>query len=82
VVRIAITEAAFDAITKTLPLGSAGYENEVNEKGERLIRLDQGGCRPAAPSPRPGRELLGRDPAAGGERLTSLFDKCRIYHDM
>ena len=39
-VRIAITEAAFDAITKTLPLGSAGYENKVNEKGERLIWLE------------------------------------------
>ena len=34
-IRIAITEAAFDAIAKTLPLGSVGYENKVNEKGER-----------------------------------------------
>jgi hypothetical protein len=33
-VRIAITQAAFDAIAKTLPLGS------VNEKGERLIWLE------------------------------------------
>jgi hypothetical protein len=39
-VRIAITQAAFDAIAKTLPLGSVGYENKVNEKGERLIWLD------------------------------------------
>jgi hypothetical protein len=36
-VRIAITQAAFEAIAKTLPLGSVGYENKVNEKGERLI---------------------------------------------
>jgi hypothetical protein len=36
-VRIAITQAAFDAIASTMPLGSVGYENEVNEKGERLI---------------------------------------------
>ena len=39
-VRIAITQAAFDAIAKTLPLGSVGYENATNEKGERLIRLE------------------------------------------
>jgi hypothetical protein len=41
-VRIAITQAAFEAIAKTLPLGSVGYENKVNEKGERLIWLDPG----------------------------------------
>jgi hypothetical protein len=39
-IRIAITPAAFEAIAKTLPLGSVGYENKVNEKGERLIWLD------------------------------------------
>ena len=38
-VRIAITQAAFDAIVWTLPLGSVGYENATNEKGERLIWL-------------------------------------------
>ena len=40
IVRIAISQAAFDAIAKTLPLGSVGYENKVNEKGERLIWLE------------------------------------------
>ena len=40
-VRIAISQAAFEAIAKTLPLGSVGYENKVNEKGERLIWLDR-----------------------------------------
>jgi hypothetical protein len=39
-VRIAITPAAFEAIAKTLPLGSFGYENATNEKGERLIWLE------------------------------------------
>jgi hypothetical protein len=39
-VRIAISQAAFDAIAKTLPLGSVGYDNATNEKGERLIWLD------------------------------------------
>jgi hypothetical protein len=35
--RIAISQAAFDAIAKTLPLGSVDHENKVNAKGERLI---------------------------------------------
>ena len=39
-IRIAITEAAFEAIAQTLPLGSVGYENVVNERGERLIWLE------------------------------------------
>jgi hypothetical protein len=39
-VRTAITQAAFEAIAKTLPVGSVGYENATNEKGERLIWLD------------------------------------------
>jgi hypothetical protein len=30
-VRIAITQAAFDAIAKTLPLGSVGYDHERTE---------------------------------------------------
>jgi hypothetical protein len=32
-VRIAISQAAFDAIAKTLPFGDVGYENKVNERG-------------------------------------------------
>jgi hypothetical protein len=40
-VRIAISQAAFEAIAATLPLGSVGYgENEVNERRERLIWLE------------------------------------------
>ena len=38
-IRIAISEAAFDAIAKTLPLGNVGYENGTNEKGERYVWL-------------------------------------------
>ena len=37
----AITQAAFEAIARTLPLGSVGYENKTNERGERLIWLDR-----------------------------------------
>jgi hypothetical protein len=39
-IRMAITQAAFDAIAATLAFGSVGYETAVNEKGERLIWLD------------------------------------------
>ena len=35
--RIAISEAALAEIARTMPLGSVGYENAVNEKGERYI---------------------------------------------
>ena len=38
-VRIAISRAAFDAIAKTLPLGSVSFENKTNQNGERLIWL-------------------------------------------
>ncbi len=38
-IRIAITEAAFQAIASTMPLGSVGYEAEVGANGERLIWL-------------------------------------------
>jgi hypothetical protein len=40
-VRIAISQAVFDAIASTLPPGSTGYENAVNDKGERLICLER-----------------------------------------
>jgi hypothetical protein len=44
-VRIAISEAAFDAIAKTLAR-QVGYENAVNEHGQRYVGLT-GRCRPA-----------------------------------
>ena len=40
-IRIAISQAAFDAIARTLALGSVGYENATNEKGEQLVWLDR-----------------------------------------
>ena len=40
-IRIAISQAAFEAIAATLPFGSTGYENAVNDKGERLIWLER-----------------------------------------
>jgi hypothetical protein len=38
-IKIAITQAAFEAIVGTLPLGSVGYENKANEQGERHVWL-------------------------------------------
>jgi len=39
-VRIAISVEAFEAIARTLPLGSVAVEAEANERGERLIWLE------------------------------------------
>ena len=39
-IRLAITEAAFEAICATLPLGSMSFENATNEQGEKLIWLE------------------------------------------
>ena len=38
-IRIAITQAAFEAMAATLPLGSVSYENAVNERGEHYVWL-------------------------------------------
>jgi hypothetical protein len=40
-IRIAITEAAFKVITKTLPLGSTTYECGVSADGGRFIWLER-----------------------------------------
>jgi hypothetical protein len=39
VIRIAISQAAFDAIASTMPLGSVAFDAQANERGERLIWL-------------------------------------------
>jgi hypothetical protein len=44
-IKITITQAAFEAIAATLPLGSVGYENKTNANGERLIWLERVGAR-------------------------------------
>ena len=40
-IKIAISVEAFEAIARTLPLGSVGYENKTDEQGQRLIWLDR-----------------------------------------
>ena len=39
-VRLAISVQAFEAIARTLPIGSVDYEAEASERGERLIWLE------------------------------------------
>jgi hypothetical protein len=39
-IHIALTPAAFGAVVATLPFGSIPYEPQPNEKGERVIWLD------------------------------------------
>jgi hypothetical protein len=41
VIRIAISPAAFDAIAWTLALGTVACEPQPNEKGERLIWIEE-----------------------------------------
>jgi hypothetical protein len=39
-VRIAITQAAFEAVARTLPFGSTSFENKIDQDGNRLIWLE------------------------------------------
>jgi hypothetical protein len=39
VIRIAISQAAFDALARTIPFGSINFEAGVDDKGERYIWL-------------------------------------------
>ena len=45
-IRIAISQAAFEAIAP-LPFGSVDYENEINARGERLVARRNRQCLPA-----------------------------------
>jgi hypothetical protein len=38
-IRIAISQAAFDTIARTMPFGSVNFEAGVDDKGERYIWL-------------------------------------------
>ena len=40
-IRIAISAEAFEAIARTLPLGSVSFENKTDEQGNRLVWLDR-----------------------------------------
>jgi hypothetical protein len=38
-IRIAISQAAFEAIVRTLPFGSMSFENKIDERGDRTARF-------------------------------------------
>jgi len=40
-IRIAISVAAYEAISATLPLGSVAYETDPTERGERTVWLEE-----------------------------------------
>jgi hypothetical protein len=42
VIRIAITEAAYEAIKATMPLGSVGFERGPTASGEVFVWLEEG----------------------------------------
>jgi hypothetical protein len=48
-IRVAITEAAHEAICATLPVSSVAVEREANEWGERLIWLKDAVAHPLFP---------------------------------
>jgi hypothetical protein len=39
-IGIAISQAAFEALAATLPLGSVAYEKELNERGECHVGVE------------------------------------------
>jgi hypothetical protein len=38
-IRIVISQAAFEAIARTLPFGDVSFENQLDEHGQRIIWL-------------------------------------------
>jgi hypothetical protein len=46
-IQIAISQAAFDAIAKTLALGSVGYENKDRRAWAKIDLVGSRGGRPA-----------------------------------
>jgi hypothetical protein len=56
-IKIAITQAAFEAIAASMLLGSVAYENEVTAMGKWLILVGSALDRQAQGAARQGREL-------------------------
>jgi hypothetical protein len=59
-IGVAVAPAAFDAIAATLPLGSVGYERQLNAKGEWQVLLES--------AMRPARRIAGDKQAAAEVR--------------
>ena len=67
-IRIAISQAAFDAIARTMPFGSVNFEAGVDDKGERYIWLPRAVVDRLRSLRGPGEELQRCHSAAGGRR--------------
>jgi hypothetical protein len=67
-IHISVTHEAFEAIVATLPLGSVGYERELNAQGERRIWIEAAVADRLTAMRGPGGELQRRDLAAGRDR--------------
>jgi hypothetical protein len=65
-VRIAISQAAFDAIAATLPLGAVGFENARAPNGDWFIWLPHHALAKLKRLRGPSGELQRRDCCAGG----------------
>ncbi|MBV8105496.1 MAG: hypothetical protein JO223_12905 [Hyphomicrobiales bacterium] len=59
-IRISLTPAAFDAIAATLPLGSVGFESELDAKGERSVWIDDAVANKLIAMRGPGESFKGR----------------------
>ena len=73
-IRIAISAEAFEAIARTLPLGSVSFENKTDEEGQRPDLVGQGCRQSAALVAGRGRELQRRDPADRGPEIGGDYD--------
>ena len=73
-IRIAISVEAFEAIARTLPLGSVAVEAEPNEHGERLIWLEDAMADRLGAMPWTGRDLQRRNHAAYGRGDAAMSD--------
>jgi hypothetical protein len=65
-IRIAITVEAYEAIARTLALGTLACEPQPNENGERLIWMRNVGSTSSIPSGAPARAT--RRPSSGSPR--------------
>jgi hypothetical protein len=71
-VRLAITQAAFDAVARTLPLGSLGYEAHRGTDGEVHIWIEDRWADKLAAMRQPGEsyiDVIVRIASEGGSRI-------------
>jgi hypothetical protein len=82
-IKIAIWQAAFESIARTLPFGSVSFENKTDENGERLIWLERRWLDRLRKLSRAWRELQRRhiEGGAGGCVMAKTNDIARLIVD-